>query len=778
MKLPDAAARAKIRRRIIAFLAAVVGITIVVAGVRTHRYVAHDQRFCTEGCHVPTDGAQVWHTLGHQDADCPSCHETPLATGYALLWKKATGQKQLPKHGQATPAACTGCHEKKPVEWREIEATEGHRAHRGVQKIDCLSCHGKTAHAKDPPTEKLCLDCHAAQRLHKHAEGAETCLSCHSFAAGEHLGQKPTAMACKGCHADPSKVAQMVSGAPMKVVDDQAIHGGLDCKLCHEPHGHKPVVPEGQPICARCHQLQVLIAGSTEERAAPEGHKNCEGCHKPHAPRKSALTSCAQCHEKNAAGLAGVPVNPLNPALVKPAPIEGVPQITATGASSALRHQSCASCHLPHTWRAERNGCVTCHEDKAKLLATRSPPQHGTCTSCHEVHGPPPTGAVCVSCHAKTKGNHVALAPEKHKDCTSCHDPHQPSPGDTRAVCIKCHMTEVTGVLHGPEGHSKQSCFGCHKPHDDPRAPANICATCHTGNAALVATAGPVRHRTCTSCHEKHQFSITDTAATCATCHASGKGGPSARAPEAGFVDVTTGPHQGECKSCHALHGSPGVPKTACFKCHDKVEAAFKPTNEQHGACRSCHTPHKPAAAARDRCGACHTDKAAVAVKWPAASAHAGACTGCHTPHDVKSRKQCADCHQSEAQSAMGGKHQCAQCHAPHQAPPGQGPAWWSRCSTCHAPKVESAKARGPTHSDCKSCHKPHQFAVPTCDSCHKDITTHSLHATPQHSAKCSACHDPHVKAEPTKAQCLACHTNKQRHEPDAPKCQACHSFR
>jgi hypothetical protein len=375
---------------------------------------------------------------------------------------------------------------------------------------------------------------------------------------------------------------------------------------------------------------------------------------------------------------------------------------------------------------------------------------------------------VCVTCHAKTKGSHVALAPERHKDCTSCHNPHAPSPKETRLSCAKCHLSEVQGVMRdGPDGHAKESCFTCHKPHDNPAAQANVCARCHTDKAKLVSTAGPVRHR----------FSIRDVATACGSCHGPTRPGLLARAPDAAVIEPG-GPHQGDCRHCHTPHGSPGVPKAACFKCHEKIEPGFKPPNETHATCKSCHTPHQPASTAPQRCAGCHQGPAAVAAKWPAASAHAQKCNGCHQPHDVRTKKACADCHGAEATSAMGGKHACTQCHPPHQDPPGTGPAWWGRCNACHSAKVESAKERGPQHRECKNCHKPHKFEIPECRTCHKDITSMGLHGVTQHAAKCTACHDPHVKSEPARNQCLACHTNRKTHEPDAVKCQACHLFK
>ena len=627
--------------------------------------------------------------------------------------------------------------------------TEGHRQHRGLKDLDCLSCHGTSSHQVVAPEKTCTASCHKDERLHKPATAdAETCLSCHTYAVSAKLVHQPTTIACEKCHAKepetgPDAVAAGIK--PLKQVNEHVLHGGVACNLCHNAHGKTPKPPPGQPVCARCHQFEIFEVGK-EQRRGPEGHRNCEGCHKPHAPLKTALRSCVDCHEKNAKGL--------------------VPEMTS-GRTTALKHESCASCHLPHSWKAERSGCMQCHEDKATLLLTKSPEKHDACTKCHEVHGAPPTGAVCLKCHSNTKGRHVALAPVKHKDCTSCHDPHQPKPEDTRTACAKCHTVQLAQVMRdGPEGHAKETCFGCHQPHENPLPPVNVCAKCHTDKGKAVAAADPPKHRICISCHQKHKFRIPEPKVACAQCHE----------PTVAAIDQG-GPHQGDCKKCHTLHGSPGIPKSGCFGCHDKVQAQFKPPNETHGKCRSCHEPHRPAKTAIAKCGSCHEAKASVQASWPAGSPHQQACNGCHQQHDVRVKKPCQQCHEKEGASAQGGKHQCIQCHPPHNPPPGRGPAWWGRCQQCHGDKVESVKERGPKHSDCKNCHEPHRFAVPKCTQCHTDMGGKGLHAVPQHAAKCNACHNPHVKSEPVRAQCVACHTNRTTHQPDAEKCQACHMF-
>jgi hypothetical protein len=743
-----AASRGKLRIAALGALAVV--LTLVAVLFQARDYTRTDAKFCAGACHTPRDGA-AFHTRGHDGVSCQSCHTTSDTAALELLRRKVLGTSgKPPRHSGVQPATCVSCHEEKPASFRLIQDTEGHRVHRAAKDVSCTSCHGADVHGTEPAGEKTCLSCHKTQRLHKTAKDAETCLSCHSFTATEGKAPAPTAVVCERCHADAAKVAASAPDGthlPGKSIDPTVLHGRLDCRQCHDPHGHKPVIPEGQPTCVRCHQFQIFSAGLAQT-AGPEGHKNCEGCHKPHAPLKNALQSCVKCHENNARG-----VTPVGP-----------------GKSTALQHESCASCHLPHAWRAERSGCMQCHQDKAATILNESPPQHGQCTNCHSVHGAPPSAQVCVGCH-KNKLNHMAVAPTRHKDCTSCHNPHAANVAAARVSCANCHTNQNAGVAHGPEGHSKQTCFGCHKPHENPLPPADVCGRCHEKNARLVSTASPPKHRVCTSCHEKHQFAITDIASACARCHG----------PVVGAADA---PHNGDCKGCHTLHGTPEVVRPRCLGCHEKIAAVFKPPpgNAPHDKCRSCHQPHRAASTAPTRCAGCHEKQAQVALTWPTQSAHAQACNKCHQPHDVRTKKACSECHAKEAESAVAaqGKHKCIQCHPPHQATPGNGVAWWKRCASCHDDKVQSVKAKGTTHSQCQNCHKPHGFSRPACSTCHAeaDMAQKGVHAVKQHAAKCTACHDPHTKAEPNRAQCLACHTNKTAHEPGAERCQACHPFK
>lgn len=716
-----------------AVVVAALAVLLVVIAVPTTRWATGSRSFCAGGCHEP----QAAHlgTPGHETVACQSCHAVRAGTGLRLALSRLVGGKG-PEHGKATAAACSSCHNPRDARWPRVALTRGHRKHEGAENVDCLSCHAKASHGGGKAAQ-TCVTCHADARLHdpkKLDEGASPqCLACHNFSAPHddlptaHAGL--TIEACGTCHGPGAKKAGGV--VPGRTVRPDDLHGGVDCKLCHQPHS---TLPANRP-CRSCHQVQ-LLSGNPN---LPPEHLECTKCHVQHKPVAQAGSQCVHCHEQARAHTDA-----------------GVSQTTA------LRHDECASCHLPHTWKAAPNDCVTCHSDEATSVRTKSPERHQRCINCHEVHGAPPSGATCTKCHQDNARKMLSsAAPTEHKRCIGCHKPHAPVLTVPQG-CAECHKSELHQVVSlGPADHVKAGCDGCHTLHGDPKATTRNCVSCHKTQGASVARVTQLpRHQLCTSCHAAHVFSFDPKSPSCSvTCHKE--------------ITPTVGPHQGACTKCHAPHASPVVSREKCQGCHEKIRNKPPEKAPEHAKCSSCHKPHTMKETAQKACVTCHDDKPKVAATWPERSPHRDTCHECHQPHDVKAKIDCTRCHEKQAAQAQGGKHECKACHAPHKPPATDRKGWWNRCVGCHEKEVTASQR----HNQCPECHKPHAYKPPACTSCHAEEASKGSHLVKGH-AECTKCHDAHAATKPTRTQCLACHEDKATHEPKAPVCYGCHTFK
>lgn len=719
------------RSRWLAVFLALAALAVTLLGIVVGTAVRSQRtsEYCTQGCHVGTPD-HSFSSAGHGAVSCQSCHGIAIGAGLRLALSRSVGGKASAAHGAVRATSCTACHGPKSDAWPRVAATEGHRTHpTGVAALDCLSCHRTMAHGRQDAAA-VCGECHGDSRLHdraKHDEGPKPqCLSCHNFSVprpDDPARAELTTTACGRCHSEG--VQRSADVVPATVVRAEDLHGDVDCKQCHQPHEKQTRPPKP---CRSCHQIQIL-SGSPN---LPEEHVKCESCHQQHQPLAKAGSLCVKCHEQARAR-------------------------SEASASTALKHDECASCHLPHTWAAAPNECVTCHKDEANLVAAKSPLKHQRCNNCHEVHGNPPSGAVCGSCH-KPHAAKQRNAPAKHQDCTSCHKSHAPSV-QVPATCAECHKAALHQLVSlGPGGHMKATCSGCHAVHGNPRADTKTCSACHKEKSAQAAKAGVSAHTRCESCHAPHRFSVDSISPPCGKCHAE--------------INTSSGSHGGKCVNCHVSHGNPSVPRDKCIGCHEKIQFKAPPGNAQHARCSSCHEPHRAALGAAKQCVSCHADKQKVAALWPASSAHRDSCEKCHAPHNPRAAVSCGGCHQKAQSSAAGGKHQCKQCHAPHQAP-AEGKGWWNRCASCHATQAAASKS----HAPCQNCHKPHAYKPPDCKSCHAEAAGKAAHAAKEH-AVCGKCHDAHSATLPGRAECVSCHTDRTNHQPQAQRCYGCHPFK
>jgi predicted CXXCH cytochrome family protein len=102
--------------------------------------------------------------------------------------------------------------------------------------------------------------------------------------------------------------------------------------------------------------------------------------------------------------------------------------------------------------------CVTCHDDKAKLIETakvQHPGAAGDCTDCHNPHasknpGLPKTDpvSICLGCHtdqAEQEKKAVHHQPAFEQGCAVCHQPHGGTndhllrASTPNALCLECH---------------------------------------------------------------------------------------------------------------------------------------------------------------------------------------------------------------------------------------------------------------------------------------------------------------------------------------------------
>ncbi len=367
---PERAARRIPRWVTIALPLVAVALAALIAGGR--RYATHSSRACTGSCHASLPKAHLT-SPGHKGVRCQACHTISGGTGLKLVMASMVGDHHVGKHGQVAASSCTSCHNSLQSGWQKIAETSGHRLHEDLDKVDCLSCHAKSSHG-GRVSAQACTSCHKASHLHKKGDfkGAASpeCLSCHNFSSSG--GGRPwlTIDACDSCHSANAKAKKgPPEVVPASVIRPQDLHGGVDCKLCHQPH-HDYGKGQAQPPCRQCHDIKI----GTADVPLPKEHHDCQSCHKMHAPLKHADEQCKKCHEQ---------------ARLR----------QDKKRSTALEHDECASCHQPHTWVPDKNGCVKCHNKQATLVFTKSPVQHQKCVNCHDVHGPPPVGTVCGKCH-------------------------------------------------------------------------------------------------------------------------------------------------------------------------------------------------------------------------------------------------------------------------------------------------------------------------------------------------------------------------------------------
>jgi predicted CXXCH cytochrome family protein len=330
-----------------------------------------------------------------------------------------------------------------------------------------------------------CLECHEDKTKGKavHSAIAMGCLSCHEIRTNRDVTHikliaVSPAKLCATCHSD--KDAAQIKGH----VHPPAVR---DCLKCHDPHTSanknqllKPTSGgKGENLCLQCHNTGVNVSPKGSRHAALD--MGCETCHTTHNTgeagkaefdfhlTKTPPALCIDCHDPKDAALAKAhqnqPFEKANCVSCHDPHESAAPKLLAKFTHPPFAEKQCEVCHAPAkdgkvvlTQPSAKALCVTCHDDKAKLIETakvQHPGAAGDCTDCHSPHasrqpGLPKTNAVdiCLSCHSDIAD--LAKKPYHHQPafsqgCATCHQPHG---GDndhllraktTNAVCLECH---------------------------------------------------------------------------------------------------------------------------------------------------------------------------------------------------------------------------------------------------------------------------------------------------------------------------------------------------
>lgn len=329
-----------------------------------------------------------------------------------------------------------------------------------------------------------CLECHQDKNKGKsvHSAMAAGCMSCHEIRVNKEITRvklitaRPASL-CLTCHAD--KNAAEIKGT----VHPPAVR---DCTACHDPHASdnknqllKPVAGDAKEnLCLTCHQTGLNVPQGGSHHAALD--MGCDTCHTVHRTgadptpenrfhlTKSPPALCLDCHDAKDADLQKAhnnqPFATANCLECHDAHQSASPKLMAKFTHPPFAANACDTCHAPAkdgkvvlTQTDAKSLCLTCHDDKGKLIAAakvQHPGAMGDCTDCHSPHASSETGlpktdsvSICLGCHsdvADLQKKAVHHQPAFGQGCGTCHAPHG---GDNdhllrakgNGLCLECH---------------------------------------------------------------------------------------------------------------------------------------------------------------------------------------------------------------------------------------------------------------------------------------------------------------------------------------------------
>lgn len=394
------------------------------------------------------------------------------------------------------------------------------------------------------------------------------------------------------------------------------------------------------------------------------------------------------------------------------------------------------------------------------------------------------------------KGNHPIGNPYSYHDVVSLgassgkgyemtdrRNTHPTQPGTALWAVAALVGSAWLCVAHGTSGAAQRSA-----PENLDAGGSCVASECHAAVKKHSTLHFPTSMDMCVACHEqkgdKHEFTVADGPALCATCH-------DAIVPKNLGKQGVHAPVQDGCVGCHDPHGSEAekflradTVKDLCLLCHGDaiLEGKHKHLPAEQGMCLMCHDPHSSSLPkllrekGRKLCADCHADIVEAAEE--AAVDHGAVltekeCVNCHSPHASDHEHMlkapvmdlCVGCHKKPMRS---GNSQILNMKE-----------WLDNNDGWHGPVIAG---------DCVACHQPHggarfrmlvkpfparfyaSFSASTyelCFSCHDssmvseerthDATEfrdgsrnlHFLHVNRKKGRTCRACHDVHASRLP-----------------------------
>jgi len=306
---------------------------------------------------------------------------------------------------------------------------------------------------------------------------------------------------------------------------------------------------------------------------------------------------------------------------------------------------------------------------------------------------------LCFSAKAQISPGELAKVHshlEGMSNCTKCHTLGDKVSNDK---CLACH-TELKVRIDQKKGY-----------HSSPQVKGKQCASCHNDHHGL--TFQIIRFDKDKFIHDQAGYKLTGAHSKrkCEDCHK-----PTfitdlkIKAKKFTYLGLNT-----ECLTCHADYHQKTL-STNCAECH--TDEKFKP------ASKFDHSKSKFKLAGKHQeiaCAECHKTSVRNGQKFQEfKGVKAANCTNCHKDvHDNKFGQNCAECHNNESFTVVGGvknfdhskadfklegRHlnvACKKCHKEKLTTP----LFFKRCTDCHTDYHNKQFAKNGVSPDCSACH-------------------------------------------------------------------------